>query len=183
MNIRLVLRLHGLKFQRLVSVSQSERGKSPPPTQFASNMSSQHGLMTGSLALLDSKTFQAQLISAAFAKQFFSPLVESLHFPENYSFLACQSNLVSAGCIHTFLWLSVFSFQTDWMQHRTVCNELFQKHFHRNVLENTKKLYFQDHVYTDVFCHLFGWMVPQEYYFTRSLCSKTKPTHSYIMAL
>lgn len=66
------------------------------------------------------------------------------------------------------------------MQHWRVCNKLFQKYFHRNGLENTKKLHFQSHIYTDVFCHLLGWMVPQAYYFTRTLWRKWKPTHFYL---
>ena len=57
---------------RLVSVSQSERGKPSPPTQFASNMSSQRGVMRVSLPVpKDSRTFQEELISSAFA--FLSP--------------------------------------------------------------------------------------------------------------
>lgn len=43
-----------------------------------------------------------------------------------------------------------------------------------------KKKKFQGHIYTDAFCYLLGWRIPQEYHFTRSPCSKWKKIRFYI---
>lgn len=78
--------------------SQSEIGKPPPPTQFASNMFSQGGLMRENLSLSKySKTFQEELILLPLAKQLFLPWVKSFYFPQNYSFLALQNQLYFNG--------------------------------------------------------------------------------------